>query len=166
MHSAHPTPIVDAHFEPTEEAGAQAASSLIRRAPHVETAPREALAVRPVRDAGGEMAAQKGRVSMALSDWLQVDRTMHELYTLVEVAIQQRDDARGGAETTAERAGEWEAYARELEAKLQAAHIENLELRHEAWRAHDLVDEALQLSPFGARRRRVLRARLEYARHR
>lgn len=140
--------------EPEEQESIQAefveAASAIRRAPD---------------SAAGKPAA---RVSMDLERWLEVDRQFHELMTLIEVAIMQRDEAReeiagidAERELAAMRLREWKIYAGALERRLHEAQIENLQLSCAAKRTADIAAEALATPRFGRSRRRAeLRGKL------
>lgn len=115
------------------------------------------------------------RISMELNDWLDVDRKIHELYGLCELAIDQRDHARTDMERArdqaiesqtkadqfASRLIEWKSYARKLEEKLHAAQLEALAARHNAQKASEVADEALNLGVFERKRRRDLREELD-----
>jgi hypothetical protein len=110
----------------------------------------------------------KGKISMELDSWLEVDRKLHELHGLCEIAIMQRDDARRGIrnahshhQVTQTRLVEWKTYASKLERKLHEAHAEMLEMRHAIQRAADTADEALAISPFAFSRKKELKVRVE-----
>lgn len=118
--------------------------------------------------AGASDETSGPRISMELERWLDLDRTMWELYNLVEIAIQQRDDARADAgeldserQVYAARLREWKTYARSLEKRLHAAQFENLELSFTVKRTAEVAQEAVALPAFARRRRRELRERLE-----
>lgn len=144
---------VDAIYEPTEGPDA----SMIRRSPQtIDIDPS------PVADPAGP------RVTMSHEKYLELDRTVHELYTLVEIAIAQRDEALESAraaddarELYAARLKEWKGYASKLERRLHATQIEELKTAHAAMRALDLAEEALGLGIFDGKRKRALRAKAE-----
>lgn len=157
------TDAIDAIYEPTE--GPEA--SMIRRSPQysdtgnidLETIDIE---TRPVESNLGP------RVSMSHASYLELDRTIHELYTLVEIAISQRDDALASAQSAEEarelysaRLKEWKGYASKLERRLHATQIEELKTAHTAMRAIDIAEEALGLGVFDGKRREVLSSKLD-----
>lgn len=118
---------------------------------------------------------QGGRVSMSLDDWLHMDRTLHELHTLVEVAIQQRDVATQeistlrdiiasrdlAVDTMRQRLGEWKGFARRTEHRYFDALIENARLRHQLERTQQIAQDSLNLGPFATKRKKELGSRLE-----
>lgn len=143
--------IIEAEFvefthldEPTEDAQVQKfgePSQGIRRAPKVkETA-----------------------VTMPLERWLEVDRTLHELYQLCEFAIWQRDQANNRNESAEKRAQALEEHVALLSTRL---HLwmeermendrENKEIREEAEHMRRVAAEALSLSVFDRKRRKEL----------
>jgi len=115
------------------------------------------------------------RISMELDDWLDVDRRLHELYGLCEIAIQQRDHARSDmqraqseaiesqtrADKFAARLIEWKTYARKLEERLHEAQLEALAAQHRAARAADVAESALDLGVFDRKRSNELRQHFE-----
>jgi hypothetical protein len=115
-----------------------------------------------------------GRISMALDDWLHVDRTLHELRNLVEVAIMQRDDALQREETLRdehvaseddrdaliEHIHSWKKYAESLERKLRKSYLTELEAEFTIRRLSDVAEESLLLGLFSGRRKRELSKRL------
>lgn len=126
----------------------------------------EASAIRRAPQ-GGTVEQGSARISMELSRWLELDHTLHELYNLVEIAIMQRDEARGASsdaegrsELLAARLREWKTYARILEERLHTAQIENLELSFAVKRAADIAEEALATPRLFGGRRAKLRDRL------
>jgi hypothetical protein len=105
---------------------------------------------------------------MSHERYLELDRTLHELYSLCEIAIAQRDDARARAESAesdrqlyASRLKEWKTYAAKLERRLHASQIEEVQTAHRAQRAVDLAEEAIRLGPFSRGRRQALAEKLE-----
>lgn len=136
--------IIDAEFEavPESEHG-------IRRAP-VASAP-----------------AKSSQVTMTLERWLEVDRTVHELYQLCEFAIWQRDQARNSELTQSERAEALEEHVALLSTRLHLWMEENIQLERkshetelEVERMRRVAAEALSLGAFDRRRRKELLAAL------
>ncbi len=126
--------------------------------------PRTAIRRAP---AGGTPQPSRARISMDLERWLDVDRNLHELYNLVEIAIHQRDEARAETrdveelkELVTNRLREWKSYARSLETRLHEAQMENMELTFAVRRTADVAEEALATSRFAKGRRKDLRGRL------
>lgn len=147
------------------EMGAPAARTE-EREPVVEAEFVEASAIRRAPQ-GASADSGRARISMDLERWVELDHTLHELYNLVEIAIMQRDEARGAtskAEETGDllmaRLREWKTYARVLEERLHAAQIENLELTFAVKRVGQIAEEALATPTFSRARRRKLRERL------
>ena len=111
---------------------------------------------------------------MTLDDWLHVDRTLHELRNLVEIAIMQRDQAQQAAQDEQhlrkadenerdrllENIHQWKDYAESLEKKLRQAYLRELDSEFMIRRLSDLTEESLLLGPFSAKRRKVLSKRL------
>ncbi len=144
---------IEAIWEPVEAPRA----SMIRRSPQtIEVEPE------PVAEKVGP------RVTMTHEQYLELDRTLHELYTLVEIAIAQRDEARAEAESAegardlyAARLREWKGYAAGLERRLHASQLEELRTAHTAVRAMEIADEALSLGAFAGKRRERLSSKLQ-----
>jgi hypothetical protein len=117
---------------------------------------------------------QGGRISMTLDDWLHVDRTLHELRNLVEIAIMQRDEAQATSQDLEDRqvAADddrdsllehirgWKKYAESLERKLRKAYLNELEAEFTIRRLSDVAEESLLLGLFSGRRKRELSKRL------
>lgn len=110
----------------------------------------------------------RGKITMNLDSWLEVDRKLNELHTLCEIAIMQRDDARKGIrnahthhQLSQSRLVEWKTYASKLEHNLHSAHAEILKLRQALKRSADTAEEALHVGPFGFARKRVIQDRIE-----
>jgi hypothetical protein len=117
--------------------------------------------------ASAAVSPRAARITMELDQWLDLDRKLHELYNLVEIAIMQRDEAREQTEqvessrqVTASRLKEWKTYARSLERRINEARMENLELSFQIKRTADVAEQALALPSFSGQRRRELRERL------
>ncbi len=133
--------------------------SMVRRQP-------QSVDVQPV---------QSAKITMELNQWLDVDRTLHELYGLCEVALGQRDMARTDNkrlkkaklrsdlrnEKLGNHVAEWKAYARKLEAMLHQSQLELLAQHHETQRVKVVAEEALTLGMFEGKRRKRLKNRLE-----
>jgi hypothetical protein len=106
---------------------------------------------------------QNAQISMSLDKWLEVDRTIHELYQLCEFAIWQRDQARNQGLTHSERADALEEHVALLTTRLHTWMERTIELEQqasqsavEAQRLRGVAAEALSLSAFDRRRRREL----------
>lgn len=117
--------------------------------------------------AGASPGTANARITMDLDRWIDLDRKLHELYNLVEIAIMQRDEAREATENsesarqvTGSRLREWKTYARSLERRLNESRMENLELSFQIKRVADVAEQALALPSFSGTRRRELRERL------
>lgn len=102
-------------------------------------------------------------VSMPLPKWLDVDRKLHELYHLCDIAIMQRDAARDLSSNEMEKVdslnGElntWIAYSEKLEQKLLTAHEDMFHLAQKSMRLSDIADEALNLPVLGRKKRKKI----------
>lgn len=137
--------VIEAEFDEIEKP----ASLGIRRSP---------LPTAPVSNA---------QISMPLDKWLEVDRTIHELYQLCEFAIWQRDQARNQELTHSERAEALEEHVALLTTRLHIWMERTIELEQqaaqsalEAEKLRGLAAEALSLGTFDRRRRRELLSNL------
>lgn len=151
-------------------AEAHASSSAVPAAEVVEVELVEASAIRRAPQGAETMPrpTARPRVSMDLDRWLSVDRQLHELYNLVEIAILQRDDAREAADDAATmqqviatRLREWKTYARSLEERLHESQMENLELSCALKQSAQIAAEAIATPAFARGRKQQLRERLE-----
>lgn len=150
---------IDAEFVEEETVTPPSPRAVVRRAP-------QAVAVKPVASA---------KITMELDAWLDVDRTMHELYGLCDLALGQRDMARQDNkrlkkaklrsdlrnEKLGTRVAEWKSYARKLEAMLHQSQLELLAQHHETQRVKVVAEEALTLGMFEGKRRKRLKDRIE-----
>ncbi len=128
----------------------------------------------PINDEPVAARLQGGRISMTLDDWLHVDRTLHELRNLVEVAIMQRDQAQAVAqelrdqqtateddrESILDHLQSWRKYAESLEKKLRRAYLQELDAEFTIRCLSDMAEESLLLGFFSRRRRRELSKKL------
>ncbi len=94
-------------------------------------------------------------VTMALTDWVETDNKMWELYSLVEVALLQRDEAREAVaalqlerELMSSRLREWKTYARGIEKRLHTSQLRNVELICGLRRIADIARQAIVAPPF------------------
>lgn len=105
-------------------------------------------------------------VTMALSDWVETDKTMWELHSMVELALLQRDEAREALhaatlerELLVARLREWKTYARGVERRLHEAQLRNVVLVHGLRRIADIARQAITAPPFAFGLRDQLRER-------
>ena len=140
--------------ETTASSGDAAGTELVE----VELIEASAIRRAPAGAAATGRTAATPRVSMDLDRWLTVDRQLHELYNLVEIAILQRDDARVAADDAATmqqviatRLREWKTYARSLEARLHESQLENLELSCALKESARIAAEAARYLEFARR---------------
>ena len=89
-------------------------------------------------------------VTMALTDWVETDHKMWELYNLVELALHQRDEAREAIsamelerQLMSSRLREWKTYARGLEKRLHKSQLRNVELVYALRGIADVARQAI-----------------------
>lgn len=126
--------------------------------PHAETETLEIEIVEKgrIRRAPAAEAKPAGAsVTMALTDWVETDQKMWELYNLIEIALAQRDDAREALaaaalerELMAARLREWKTYARGIEKRLHSAQLRNVELVYGLRRIADVARTAILAPTF------------------
>lgn len=102
-------------------------------------------------------------VTMSLTDWVETDHKMWELYNLCELALHQRDEARQALEARdlerelmGTRLKEWKTYARGLEKRLHRAQLRNVELVYGLRGIADVARQAITAPPFSGRLKQQL----------
>lgn len=133
-----------------------------------ETLEIEIIDKRSIRRApvGAQPKPLGATVTMALSDWVDADKTMWELHSMVELALMQRDEAlealqasRVERELLVARLREWKTYARGVERRLHEAQLRNVGLVQGLRRVADVARQAITAPPFAFGLRDQLRER-------
>lgn len=119
--------------------------------------------IRRAPQSAAPMQKAGASVTMSLTDWVETDRTMWELYGLVEIAIQQRDEALETLrardlerDLMATRLREWKTYARAVEERLHRSQLRNVELTYALRAMADVARQAIGASPFAVGLRQQL----------
>lgn len=133
-----------------------------------ETLEIEIIDKRSIRRApvGAKPKPAGASVTMALTDWVETDKKMVELYNLVEIAIMQRDEALEALQAVqlekdliSSRLREWKTYARGVEKRLHQAQLRNVELVYGLRGIADVARQAITAPAFSFGWKEQLRER-------